>query len=367
MAVNQGRSSTRDKMRTIAIAALAFAVIAVPATSAGSQQLPDPSDEKTLYERAKAEGQISYYNGSPPEQTAALIKAFQTKYPGITVNPIRLVGPVLADRYMKETQAGQHIADVLYVGDYSTAMELIRQNKTASWKVPTYDRIPEANKRQTNGYTPQLTDVAIAYNTTKLTPEEVALLKSWKGVLDPRFKGRFGASTLQCGVCYAGVQLFLTHPEYGKSFLQAVANNKPKVFPSTVVALDRVVAGELDFVFWSFETAILPVFERGAPVRWVHPSPTPLLGNSWLQISATAPHPNAARLFANWMTGEDGAKAIMSTGGMPTLQGVKDDRAVTKESWYDPIRQVYTVDYDRWEKSYFDDMKTWADILKTAQ
>ena len=61
-----------------------------------------------------------------------------------------------------------------------------------------------------------------------------------------------------------------------------------------------------------------------------------------LQISATAPHPNAARLFANWMTGEDGARAIMSTGGLPTLQGIKDDRLVTKEPWYDPIKQVYT-------------------------
>jgi ABC-type Fe3+ transport system substrate-binding protein len=354
-------------LRSLVVGAACLLGMGVHAGIAANQQLPDPTDEATLYANAKAEGgKMSYYTGQPVEQAAALIKAFEAKYPGISVEPIRLVGPILADRFVKETQAGQNIADVLYVGDYSSAMALIDQKTVAKWKVPTFDRFPEANKRSDSAYAPELIEAAIAYNTNKVSPEEAKLLANWKGVLDPRFKGRFAVSSLACGVCYAGIQMFLTLPEYGKDFLQKVANQKPVVYPSTVVALDRVVAGEQDFVFFSFETAIIPRFNRGAPIRWTHPNPTPFFGNIWLEISARAPHPNTARLFVNWLTSDDGAKAILATGGSPSLKGVKDTRPVAQQSWYDPVKQIYPVDFDRWDKSYFKDMKIWTDILKSV-
>jgi ABC-type Fe3+ transport system substrate-binding protein len=340
-------------------------MVAVAGQPSAAAQFPAPTDEAALYANAKAEGgKMSYYHGEPVEQTAALIKAFEAKYPGISVEPIRLVGPVLADRFVKETQAGQNIADVLYIGDYSSAMELAKEGLVSEWNIPTYDRLPEANRHLTTAYAPEMTEATIAYNTTKVSPEEAKLLTSWKGALDPRFKGRFAVSSLACGVCYAGIQMFLTQPGYGKEFLQALADQKPAVFPSTVVALDRVVAGEKDFVVFSFETAILPRYERGAPLRWTHPDPTPFFGNMWLEVSASAPHPNTARLFVNWLTSEEGAKALLSTGSIPALKGVKDTRPVAQEPWYDPVKKPYRVDFNRWNTDYFDDMKIWTDILK---
>jgi iron(III) transport system substrate-binding protein len=188
------------------------------------------------------------------------------------------------------------------------------------------------------------------------------------GVLDPRFKGRFAVSPLACGVCYAGVQMFLTQKGYGPEFFQKVAAQKPSVYASTVVGLDRVIAGEADFVFWSFENAALPKLQQGAPIAWVRPNPTPLFPNSWLGISANAPNPNAARLFVNWTLSEEGARALQrNMGAFSTIKGVPDERDVIKQPWYQPIREVYHVDFDRWEKRYDEDMKIWADALKRAQ
>lgn len=353
--------------KTLVGACVAVAASCMLASAAMAQDYP--VDEAALYEAAKQEGKIVFYFGSPDAQTRALISDFMATYPGIEVDLTRLVGPALFDRFLKESSAGQNVADVIFMADYPSMAELIRRDQIADWPVPTLDRFDEANRINSHAYAPYLTDMALAYNTNGLSEEEIQLFRDegWKAVLDPRFAGRFAASPLACGICYAGVQMFLAEEEYGEEFLAAVADNKPVVFGSTVVGLDRVVAGELDFIFWSFESAALPAFENGAPIQWLHPSPTALLPNTWLAISKNAARPNAARLLVNWMTSEAGALAVQKNmGSRATLQGVPDDRAVAKEGWYDPVTEPYTVDFDRWENSYFEDMKIWQDLLEKA-
>src|SRR5690606_7739923 len=109
---------------------------------------------------------------------------------------------------------------------------------------------------------------------------------------DPRFKGRFASTTMKCGACYAGVHMFLDpklEDEYGEKFLRAVAAQEPAVYSEILVALDRVIAGEHDFTFWTWEGGALSKWAQGAPIRWVHPNPTPSFSNSWQAVSAYAP------------------------------------------------------------------------------
>lgn len=348
---------------------LGLAAGAVLSATAMAQALPAPGDEAKLYENAKAEGSVVFYMSQPAESTHALAKAFESKYPGVKVELIRLVGPRLFDRFMAETQAKQNIADVVMAADKASIVEMVNRKVLADWAVPTADRFPASNRIGNFSFAPYYTDIVLAYNTTRLSEEEVNLFKrdGWKAVLDPRFQRRFAASPLACGMCYAGVQMFLTQPGYGRDFLEKVGAQRPLVMASTVVGLDRVIAGEVDFVFWSFEGATIPKLQAGAPVRWLHPDPTPLFPNSWIAVSATAPHPNAARLFHNWYLSEDGAIQIQKQLGSPTaISGVPDQREVTKEPWYDPVKKVYQVDFERWDKNYDADMKIWADILKKA-
>lgn len=331
-----------------------------------------PTDEAALYEAAKKEGRLVWYESAPLEPMRAIAAAFEKKYPGVKVEVLRIVGVQQYQRFMQETEAKQHMVDVLQLSDQPSMMALADEGHLSNWKVPTHDRFPDEYRLKDQAYAGYVTDVAIVYNVNKLTAEEVKMLGDWKAILDPRFKGRFAATTMHCGVCYAGVNLFMD-PKYkdkfgGAEFLRQIAAQKPAIYSEVLVGLDRVIAGENDFTFWTWESAALTKFKEGAPIRWIHPRPTPIFANTWQGVSKYAPHPNAARLFQNWSLSEEGQKDLQSLyGAITTIKGLPDTRPITKEPWYDPIVEPYVVDFKRWDKEYAKDMEMWHKILQSSK
>jgi ABC-type Fe3+ transport system substrate-binding protein len=331
-----------------------------------------PKDEAGLYEAAKKEGTVVWYESAPLQQATKLALEFEKQYPGVKVEILRIPGVQQYQRFMEEVQSGQHKVDILHISDQPSLKSLIADGHVAEWKVPEYDRMPAAFRLGSSAYSNYTTSNAIVYNVNKVTPEEVAILEaSWTGVLDPRFKGRFAVSSMKCGACYVPIHMFLDpalKDTYGEDFLKKVAAQKPAIYADVLVGLDRVIAGENDFTYWTWEGVALSKAQQGAPIRWIFPRPTPTWGNSWQGISKYAPHPNAARLFQNWSMSEPGAMALQAIFGAPTaITGVPDQRPVTKEAWYKPVAEVYNVDFDRWDKNYHHDMDTWIGILKDAK
>ena len=342
------------------------------ATAATAQVPAAGTPDAALYEAAKKEGKVVFYSSSPLEGTLALVRRFEERYPGVKVEVSRVVGQQQYQKFMQEVEANRNIADVVSNSDRPSMQQLIDDKHIAAWRVPTFDRFPPDYRMGEYALSNAVTNLIIVYNSTKVTPDEVKLLESsWASVADPRFKGRLAASNMACGSCYAGIQLFMD-PKYrdvfGEAFLRRVAAQKPSVYPDVIVALDRVVAGEKDVDFWSWESAATQKWQQGAPIRWVHPNPTPVLGLSWVGVSAHAPHPNAGRLFQNWFMSEEGMKALQLDYGTPTsMIGVEDVRPVTKESWWKPVDQTYPVNFDTWTRDFTKDMTLWARILRDAR
>ena len=336
--------------------------------AAAAQQFP--TDEKALYEAAKKEGTVVWYESAPIEPMKAIALEFEKKFPGIKVEVLRIAAVQQYQRFMEETQAKQHNADVLALSDQPSVATLVTDKHVADWKVPTHDRFPEVNHIGSFAYANTNTDIAIVYNTNKVKPEEVELLKTWKGIVDPRFKSRFAVTTMKCATCYAPIHMFLDpkfKDEYGDKFIKQIAAQSPASYPDIIVALDRVVAGEQDFTYWTWEAAALAKSQLGAPIRWVFPKPTPSFPSSFQFISAYAPHPNAARLFQNWVMSEEGTLVFERVyGSGPILKDLPDVRSISKESWYKPVTEPYSVDFNRWDKNYHKDMDGWIKAIRAG-
>lgn len=346
-----------------------FALALLASPLARADALPDPSDDAKLYANAKAEGgTVVWYLNQPLEPLRLVANDFEKQYPGLHVEMQRAIGMQLFQKFTRETDAKQNIADVVQISDPVLMKNLAEGNYLAHWKVPTFDRIPASYKIGDQAMTIIVTDMAILYNTNKLTPEEVAILQAdWRGILDPRFKGRFAVANTKCGICYVGISFFLDpafKDKFGPDFLAKVAQQKPAIYSDSVVAIDRVVAGEQDFLFYFTEGPGVTKYNQGAPMRWIEPSPRPAYANAIQGVSSTAPHPNGGRLFQNWITSEAGAKSLQQSYGVRTsLAGVPDDRAVAKLPWQ-PHPKDYDVDFVRWEKEYDSAQDLWIKLLK---
>jgi iron(III) transport system substrate-binding protein len=340
-------------------------------TASAQQSLP-AAREADLYEAAKKEGKLVWYVGGPLDGMNAIAAEFEKDYPGVKVETMRLVGVQQYQRFMDETGAKKHLADVLQNTDYPSMLSLIEDGHIAEWKIPAFDRIPEMYRIKDFAYAQYTSANAIIYHENKLTEEEVKLLQSgWEAVLDPRFKGRFSVSPMKCGVCYAPIHMFLDpqfNGRYGPEFLKKLAESKPASYSEVLVAIDRVIAGEEDFTISGWEAAGAVKLRAGAPIRWLFPRPTPEYGNSWQGISVYAPHPNAARLFLDWTNNDKGAGAMERVyGSKSTLEGLADQRPYVKAPWYKPPVELYPVDQKRWDLNYHKDMDLWASLLKRAQ
>jgi iron(III) transport system substrate-binding protein len=80
----------------------AGAVWLLSATAAVAQTFPSPTDEAKLYELARKEGKIVWYEAAPIEPMQQLVSRFSKKYPGINVQLLRITGPQQYQKFMQE-------------------------------------------------------------------------------------------------------------------------------------------------------------------------------------------------------------------------------------------------------------------------
>jgi len=75
-------------------------------------KLPSEQRQKQLVEKAKAEGEVSFYSSLQAQQIEPFIRVFQKRYPFIKVNPYRVSGNRQVIKIQTELNAGNHLFDV---------------------------------------------------------------------------------------------------------------------------------------------------------------------------------------------------------------------------------------------------------------
>ena len=70
----------------------AAGALALALGSAGAAAQTFPTDEARLYEAAKKEGKLVWYESAPLEAMKAVAAEFEKKYPGVKVEVLRIVG-----------------------------------------------------------------------------------------------------------------------------------------------------------------------------------------------------------------------------------------------------------------------------------
>jgi len=90
------------------------------------------------------------------------------------------------------------------------------------------------------------------------------------------------------------------------------------------VVTNLLAAGEFPLVLNTYLHNVEDIKRKGAPVDWTVQDPV-FTKFQPLGIGAKAQHPNAAKLFADFMLSEEGQKVIASFGRVPTRRGVTTD------------------------------------------
>ena len=86
--------------------------------------------------------------------------------------------------------------------------------------------------------------------------------------------------------------------------------------------LDQVIAGEYAIGIMMFNHHAVISARQGAPVEWLPFSPSLVTVNT-VSVMKDAPHPNAAKLFVDFMMSEEGQAIFRDNDYLPTNPLVK--------------------------------------------
>ena len=150
----------------------------------------------------------------------------------------------------------------------------------------------------------------LIYNTDKVKPEEAP--KAWTDLLDPTWKGRVATGHPAFSGC-TGVWALAMRKLYGWEYFEKLAKNAPRIGRSFNDPVTLITSGECS-VGPGPANSTYPAIERGNPLGIVYPEDGCSLCVSPAAIPATAPHPNAARLFLNWLLSDTYSQLSIDRG-----------------------------------------------------
>ena len=305
-----------------------------------------------LYPKAKQEKNLIIYSVWDVDHLRTITEAFMKRYPGIKATYWQARNPEIVTRALTEFQGGQSSVDVILSDN---APPVLR----AAGAMAAYETV---QKDVLYLHDPTLPTVslqiqALTYNTKKIKPAD--LPKSWEDVANPKYKGMIALDDpMRAGPLSSMLAALKTQwnneARFNKFLSGLKALNVP-VHKSTSAMFRLVVAGEYAICMPALLHDVIHDKEKGTPVDYVKSVP-PVVFPRQAGISAKAPNPNAAKLFAEWLISDGGQKVIDSIGRESSRNDFKSKTSI--ETAFPKGTKPLPVT----DKAFLEDPKKWLDV-----
>ena len=292
----------------------------------------------TAVAQGKPESSVVVYSAADADMVNSVVAAFEKKYPGVKGSTVVAGTGEIIKRM--EAEKGRPLGDVGWsfgpeaIGDKKMLFEPYLSGEAASFfpgQVPA-DRV----------WSPFTTmPYVIMYN--KKLVSEAEKPKSWKDVLDPKWKGKVAfADATKSGSSYTLLITWLTlygKNEAGWKFVEDLLR-QCVVLPKSSMTYQGVANGEYP-IGLTFEQAAFDYLKGGAPIGLIYPSEGTAITLDGSAVIKKAPHPNAAKLFLDWTVSKEMQQLMVERFGRRSVR--KD---VGSPAGLPALDQIKAINYD---------------------
>jgi iron(III) transport system substrate-binding protein len=307
---------------------------------------PAFAQDPKLVEAAKKEGKVVWYTSLVLPSAEKVAKLFETAYPGIKVEVHRTGSQRILQRVMQELTANIKIVDVIHTSDAGHFV-LLKEKKLLMRYTPAgVDKFPAGFKDKDGFYYGLRATVnAIVYNTKALSAADAP--KSWKDLLDPKWRGKMVTAHPGYSGVIATHVLALLQTQGGWDYFQKLAENKLMIVQSANDPATTVASGERVVAVNGGEYSAYQLKKKGNPIEIVYPKEGVPLVVSPTAIASFAPHPNAAKLFTDFTFTRECQQVMADSEGLYT--GHPDVKYPTDKPKLSDLK-IITVDAEELEK-----------------
>lgn len=308
------------------------ALVVAATTLAHAAAAPKWQDEwARVLEAARKEGQVVVYISGYD----AVLQDFEKEYPDIKVTAVTGRGNQLGPRLLAERRAEKFIADVSSTGSnpnyqqfylakaldpIKPALILPEVTDASKWYLKKHQYSDPENQYVFN-YVGSATYGAIHYNTKLVDVKE---FKSYWDLLSPKWKGKIAIRDMrEAGPGAGNMRFFYYHPELGAPFIKKLLSEMDvTLFRDFRQGPDWLASGKHSICFFCDADTLK---QQGLPVEPFGPRAFKEGGGLVQQFGTVAlvnraPHPNAAKVFINWLLSRAGQMSLqkrMSTAESP--------------------------------------------------
>ena len=301
--------------------------------------------EQRLLAGARAEGKVVWYTSLAGSSYKELAKGFETKYPGVQIEPYRATSGDLLTKIIAEAEAKKFLADTIETT--LPVLRYMRENRLlTAYTSPALNRFPAKARENADGgryfwAIDRETYMGVGFNTNIIAASAVP--KSYADLLKPVLKGKIAFATSDTGTRTIGSML----KHKGEEFVRKLKTQDISLHSVSGRALaDMVISGEVGLSPTIFRDHALESKAKGAPIDWVPMEVVPTNAGGVVLV-AQAPHPHAATLLVDFLLGSEAQKILAD------LEYGSPFRPVPFKVWY-PEGGMSTAQYDkesgRWER-----------------
>jgi iron(III) transport system substrate-binding protein len=266
---------------------------------------------------AVKEGKVVWYTSVDVKVAEGVAKEFRAAYPGVQIDVERSGSERVLQRINQEHQSGIKNVDVVNSSDASHFLYWKQQKWLAKHTPPDVARYP-AQYKDPEGYfaTWRATLSVMGYNT-KLVPAQDAPT-GYLDLLDPKWKGKLAKSHPG----YSGTSLTGTYAiiqALGWDYLEKLSRQGVQQLQSTTATPKSIASGERAVMVDGNEYNMFIEIQKKSPVKIVYPKEGTPFVTSPTAIFKDAAHPNAARVFQNFIYTQPVQQMLVSEGGQRSL------------------------------------------------
>lgn len=334
-----------SKWVTVAIIVIIVAVAGVIigyTVTAPSQSTTSTTSTASLVDLARQEGSLSLVGGPPQAFWNATTLAFENAYPFLKVSFSLQPAGSLGSTVDSQERAGSVTYDVAVIPAPSPQyLGFLNSSYLVPYDSPSFSKYNWSSQFIGPNFTSFAAGATVGsawvYNINTVPANMVP--HSWADIWNNASfwgNGQFGMNNPALG---GGTWFTYYHTiwePYGITGFQKLATLKPYLGSTVAEYAAKAAAGQLrgGYTWDSYNFALM---KSGAPINVVYPS-NPVLNTWQAAILKGAPHPNAAKLFIDWLASPPAQHVVVE-------QGTVWSAMIQNETPYPGLTNIWQLHY----------------------
>jgi len=278
-----------------------------------------------LIAAAKKEGKVVHYTSVDLPLAEKVGKAFEAKYPGITVRIERTGAERVFTRIAQEQSSRIYACDVVQSSDAAHFVVWKRDGLLAPYVPEDVAKHYPAEHKDPDGlFASYRVYLCVMARNTDLVKAEDAP-KSFRDLLEPKWVGKI----VKAHPGYSGTILTATYQtarDVGWDYYEKLAKQRVMQVQSASDPPKKLALGERAIMADGIEYGIFQLKEDGKPVDVIYPAEGSPLIVGPNGVLKTAPNPNAARLLQSFMLSAECQQFNVDLGGLRTAHALVKDK-----------------------------------------